>query len=1498
MISKKATTSVFSQSVVLAILVSTLGYTSHGSLHASELTLTSPVGSAVESSVFKFLSKDYTLADSLYLMDPSLYDVCILESPSADSGEQPVFQYLLDRTTLFKVNNSFSWGNVNCQTPFQDSSDGVAWIDPLALHIENKSHGLAFCFKKEQDGSVDSNKFKGVAFWGMQPGQKLTFHDLRSVQSGAAIYSDSDVIFENIRGVLSFSHCDSAANGGALAAEGLVIKKCQNVVFSECSTQVSCTSSGALDLFSLGGGACYTCDKQEKVADACIPSGSVSLMENSGLLTIERNTAMEANGGAFACSSFLCKGNSGAICIKANQALSGGAIASQGDVAFLGNTGIIEFIENRSHISPAECHLGGGALAASGTISFKNNWEMQCVKNSSATYGGAFLSKEFFFSENAGSTLWKGNKAGLLGGAVKAETVLSIAENFGSVSFEGNSAQFGGGALYCAQDKAADACVSICGNSGGISFLRNEASCDTAEGKKFVGGGAVYGENVFLERNSGKTLFSNNVVKCVEGSGQFVGGGAVLAQDLLVIADNAGSITFLENGKNTPPEKENLDQVATLSVHNWGGGAALARSIRLCNNSGDLVFSGNITSSRSVSTPNLLSLGGGALLGIDRVEVKKNRAVSFMNNFAMGENASGGAILSTGSLHFDGNGELNFSRNVAQFLGGAVCSISGGVHLVNHRSPVVFSGNKTNAAGGALASAFGTVCIAGNEGDVEFKDNVASGDYREENAKEGTQDITGHHSGGGAVYSSGSVYITGNKGTVLFLGNSTGCFGGAIVTGSLAAESVSETFGEKVHDTEASVIVAENKGDVIFSGNVAFASESGDSHVFGGGAVYTKHLIVSGNEGRVLFYNNSAQQGGAVKIMDGGSVLLSATGGDIVFQGNRNREGGSDGIYLSGKTSKVTELSAAQSRSILFQDALIFEDLAPRGESTDTHAFLVINRDNGDQQVQNTGTVRFASAITKVPQVVHIQQGTLALSDGAQLWVNGLKQDPQSKILLSAETILRIFSSEEELTQEPISPVVSTLTACRKLPPAPQAAIVNENPYPVIDLSSISIDLTSFVPGEEGTLPTPPKVIVPNGLSLGASSLNVILEDSDGCGYENHRLLGTEQEVPLISFQSASGSAVEESAMRSLLEEISVKVATPTIAEDTYGHLGVWSDAKIMNGKLVVGWTPTGYKLNPEKHGSLALNTLWAQRDVLRAVKQQQVSHNITSQRMEFDFSTNVWAAGIGNFTDCGSVRSVDGFIHRAGGYSVGMDTQLVEDLLIGGSFSQFFGYVDSQQYTARCHQHGLLGSAYTGLVAGSFLYKGTFIYSEISHDLVSDYKVLGKSKGSWTSKGILADASLEYRYLLNPKKAFSSLVSAIVPSFGCEYVSIDHPGFTELGNEARTFGKGSLQNVTLPVGVTIEHSYAKGQRSEVNSIGISYAFDVYRHLPEVAVELPQAAYNWVASPVALSRQVVMATFNNNTEWNAYFSTYLGAWYGWREHVASYDINGGIRLIF
>ncbi|WP_366223652.1 polymorphic outer membrane protein Pmp18D [Chlamydia buteonis] len=1533
MITKKVSRfqkSTFSHSVVLAILVSTGMITNNYKLYgyepASEVildTLSMPKAQleVLSAGIFRKekpinaqeLRKEETDVETSLLDNTS---TCVYKVLVAEDEQR---QHLENTSTIFQTLHVLSWENVDARSTNAESEKEKTYPQ---YDLEDPKQGLAFCYKNAPEHLVDVNTpgFLGIALKGTGMKSGLSFTNLKSTAEGAAVYSDEDVVFESFKEKLIFDGCESQAGGGAVSGRSIAINGCHAVTIANSRTDLDLsTAAGETTDFSIGGGA-FNANQVHQVHKSRCSSGEVLFLDNKGSFLLNGNHADKANGGAVACGNFICSINHGDIHYIGNYALSGGAVSSSKSMDFCGNLGSIEFLNNQAlAFSEGSQFLGGGALASGERIIFLNNHGVLCSKNTAKCCGGALLSRNVRIVENVGSSLFKENSAEVTGGAISSQNQVEIGQNFGDVAFECNTSKLGGGAIYCLlpEQPYTDAKepligsgdIKIVDNTGGVRFESNENLLDSQETHSYLGGGALYGSNVLISGNIGEITFSKNKAGQCESSSTHIGGGAIFANEMVTLSGNSGAITFSYNkghilplplsstsaeepsASNTPIESSTP---ANLGVR--GGGAIFAKSISIEDNSAFVSFSENSMEIRDNKAQKENSLGGGALFGLDSVGLKNNVDLAFSNNRVFGGNSSGGAILSK-EVAISHNAKVQFIHNCAKFLGGAVCALGDTLSIENNESTVSFIGNRTIAAGGALASAAGDVSISKNLGKVEFKDNFVFGDPYIEDLEEGHINSEGHHSGGGAIFAKTSVVIRENGNKVLFSGNSAGGFGGAILTGSLTSTESQERFASKVESDNTKVVITENTGDVIFAGNSTTAPKHPEHNLFGGGAIHTQDLIINKNEGSVAFYNNCAPTGGAVRISEKGIVVLEALGGDIVFQGNRNSEDTSNGLYFSGKESKLVEVSATGETSVIFSDAIVFEDLTLRKgakdhEDTLNNPTLIFNsKAKDDSGITHSGNIRFSHATSKIPQVALLESGTLILSNKAQLWLCGLKQERGSEILLSAGTVLRIFDPKAKPTEKIESPTSKVYYSAYE-------SVKNPEKKTLADINSIGIDLASFVSSDDET-PLPPQIIVPQGMTIGSGSLDLNLLDSAGSGYENHALLRKETDITLLSFKSAS-SVSDTPDLDQALEELCVKVSVPAITEDTYGHMGRWSDPQVVNGKLMINWKPTSYKLNPEKSGAIVLNSLWGHYGDLRSLKQQQLAHNITAQRMELDFSTNIWGSGMGTFTNCATIGKVDGFTHRAGGYALGLDTQLIEDFLIGGSFAQFFGYTDSQSYSSRSDQSGYLGSGYLGIFTGSWLFKGMLIYSNIHNDLNTQYPKpnLGGSKGSWNSRGILADAHVDYRYIVNSRKFISSIVSAVVPFVEAEYVYVNFPKFTEIGSEARTFDEGHLQNVAIPFGVTFEHNYSRGQRSEVNSFSFSYAIDVYRQESTVLINLPEASYSWNGVGSNLSRKSIKSQFSNDTEWNSYFSTFLGFTYEWREHTIAYDLNCGMRLIF
>lgn len=1480
-------------------------------------------------------------------------DKSVLENLSSCAAHNLSFaevsqgQCWTEKSTCFHVGELFFWTNIHATSP---SSSVV--VVPLQQDVEGErathnyafkdaSRGLAFCYTSSSQGAKEEKGklgFVGLAFLGDGERSGFSFSSLKSHGEGAAIYSDKDVVFENFKEKLVFDGCESQMSGGGVAAQSIVVNNCCNISLIHCKSQFDLLSSSQETDLSQGGGACYAGYSQKASPESCFPSGSLIFVGNYGTLLVEGNHADKANGGALACSHLIYSKNLGDILYTKNQALSGGAIASSQAIHIYGNTGALEFVENAALISRSSASiLGGGALASGEEIHFFNNNRVYCYKNSSQSHGGGFVSKHIKLIENVGDSIFKLNSANLSGGAISSKNTVEIQNNFGSLVFEQNKARYGGGAIYCYSSEASQTYgeIKILDNSGDICFVSNTNTLDSDSIHNSIGGGALYGDSVIIFGNQGAVSFSKNSIAQCTSPSTHLGGGAIFAHNDVVISNNSGSIGFFYNqGRTQTPSQSPASEVSgsspvqidakipdvslvpayagalecagvlfaekrefstesskevvqPLDLVVRGGGAVFAKKIVIQDNSKEVAFSDNSMNIQDNDIQKSRTLGGGALFGMDEVHICNNANLIFSNNYVCGETGSGGAILSQ-AVDLSKNRGIEFLRNTSLDLGGAVCALHGALNVSDNVHDVSFISNKTKVAGGALASAEGHIFLHRNHGSVEFKNN---GMLRpSENADS--------YSGGGAIFAKQGVDIRENTQLISFSGNSAGNFGGAILTGWMEAHQEEQVQVITVSGNNSRVVIEENAGDVIFSGN-SISDQNDSTSRYGGGAICTQDLIIQKNSGLVAFYSNCAPVGGAVRICEKGKVTLEAYGGDILFQGNINSKGLSDGLYFEGKESSLIEISASKDRCIEFSDAIIFGDLTLRKAHVDSDFLkdptLRFNKKTSEGSIEHTGIVRFSSSTSKIPQVAVLESGTLALSNQAQLWLCGLKQEEGSKILLASGTVLGVFHPYGQSENLHEGKVNSSIQSYYSMDIADE-----NNPLPpeeklLLDVHSFDVDLASFA-SEPGIIPVPPQIVMPKGTTLDSSVLDLTLIDTEGKGYENHTLLNKETDIALIAFKT---DLEESKNANHVLDSLKIHVAAPVITESTYGHIGHWSDPQVVNGKLMINWKPTGYKLNPEKEGVIVLNTLWGQYEILRALKQQQISHNITLQRMEMDYSTNIWGAAMGTFLNCATIAQIDGFNHRSGGYALGLDTQLIEDFLIGGSFAQFFGYTDSQSYASRSEQSSYLGSAYMSIFAGSWLFKGMFIYSDVHNHLTTTYSAdLGKSQGSWNSRGILADAQVNYRYILNSRRFFSSLVSAFIPFTGAEYSYLELPAFTEVGSEARTFSEGNLQNVSIPIGISLEHNYSRGQRSEVNSLRFSYALDVYRKQSHILINLPAAFYTWEGIGSNLSRKSMKAQFNNDTEWNSYFSTFLGMSYEWREHTVVYGINGGARLIF
>ncbi|EPJ33515.1 autotransporter beta-domain protein, partial [Chlamydia psittaci 06-1683] len=156
---------------------------------------------------------------------------------------------------------------------------------------------------------------------------------------------------------------------------------------------------------------------------------------------------------------------------------------------------------------------------------------------------------------------------------------------------------------------------------------------------------------------------------------------------MVTLSGNSGEVTFSYNKGQilplplspTPAEESStsnapIESSTPVNLGVRGGGAIFAKSISVEDNSASVSFSENSVEIRDNQAQKENPLGGGALFGLDSVGLKNNVDLAFSNNRVSGGNSSGGAILSK-EVAIAHNGKVQFTRNCAKFLGGAVCAL-------------------------------------------------------------------------------------------------------------------------------------------------------------------------------------------------------------------------------------------------------------------------------------------------------------------------------------------------------------------------------------------------------------------------------------------------------------------------------------------------------------------------------------------------------------------------------------------------------------------------------------------------------------------------------------------------------------------------------------------------------------------------------------------------------------------------------------------------------
>lgn len=258
---------------------------------------------------------------------------------------------------------------------------------------------------------------------------------------------------------------------------------------------------------------------------------------------------------------------------------------------------------------------GGGAIRSGGPIRFLNNQDVLFYNNTSA--GAKYVGTGDHDEKNRGGALYAttitltgnrtltfiNNMSGDCGGAISADTQISITDTVKGILFENNhtlnhipdtqAENMARGGAICSRR---DLC-SISNNSGPIVFNYNQG------GK----GGAISATRCVIDNNKERIIFSNNSSLGSRQSSPKSNGGAIQTTQGFTLRNNKGSIYF---DNNTATHAGGAIDCGYIDIRDngpvyflnnsaaWGAALNLSKSSATANyihtGTGDIIFNNNV----------------------------------------------------------------------------------------------------------------------------------------------------------------------------------------------------------------------------------------------------------------------------------------------------------------------------------------------------------------------------------------------------------------------------------------------------------------------------------------------------------------------------------------------------------------------------------------------------------------------------------------------------------------------------------------------------------------------------------------------------------------------------------------------------------------------------------------------------------------------------------------------------------------------------------------
>lgn len=210
--------------------------------------------------------------------------------------------------------------------------------------------------------------------------------------------------------------------------------------------------------------------------------------------------------------------------------------------------------------------------------------------------------------------------------------------------------------------------------------------------------------------------------------------------------------------------------------------------------------------------------------------------------------------------------------------------------------------------------------------------------------------------------------------------------------------------------------------------------------------------------------------------------------------------------------------------------------------------------------------------------------------------------------------------------------------------------------------------------------------------------------------------------------------------------------------------------------------------------------------------------------KMDFEHGNRLWVNGIGNWANVSGSKGIQGFDISAGGLVAGYDRQIGDRVRLGAAIGGVHSKAQTKDVQSKTDGNTFLAGIYSTIDFTPFFLDMNVAYGRTSNDIVSKINLpglTGSNSASFDTDSLMASMLASYHL------TFNDGATTLVPYLGLEYFYARQDGYTERGALDRHVGSIHDDVVTLPVGVTLKHTFTGENFSVTPEIGIAYARDL-----------------------------------------------------------------------